>query len=70
MKEEIITSQEEAATFLGCSQRTIVRMIQRGEMPEGFLVKKGKYIKRFWTKEQLEATKKELQKRKEYYKKV
>lgn len=69
MKDEIITSQEEAAVFLGCSQRTIVRMIQRGEMPEGFLVKKGKYTKRFWTKKQLEEVKEMLKKRKEFYKK-
>ena len=71
MEEEIITSQEEAAAFLGCSQRTIVRLIQRGEMPEGFLVKKGKkYVKHFWTKKQLEPVKEALDKRKEYYKKV
>jgi hypothetical protein len=67
--EEIITSQEEAAAFLECSQRTIVRMIQRGEMPEGFLVKEGKYTKRFWTKKQLEKVKEPLKTRKEYYKK-
>ncbi len=70
MKEEIITSQGEAAAFLGCSQRTIVRMIQRDEMPEGFLVKKGKYTKRFWTKKQLEEVKDHLKRRKEFYKKI
>lgn len=70
MEEEIITSQEDAAAFLGCSQRTVVRMVQRGEMPEGFLVKKGKYTKQLWTKKQLEQVKEALQKRKEYYKKI
>jgi len=69
LQDEIIATQEDAALFLECSQRTIVRMIQRGEMPEGFLVKKGKYNKHFWTKEQLLPIKEGLKKRKEYYKK-
>ena len=66
MEDEIITSQEDAAAFLNCSQRTIVRMLHRGEMPEGFLTKNGKYTKRFWTKKQLEQVKEIIEKRRKY----
>jgi transposase len=63
---EIITTIAEAAEFLGCSARTVKRMIERNEMPEPLQSKKDKYAKRFWTPAQLEPVKELIQKHKKY----
>lgn len=63
---QIISTIQEAADFLGCSEKTIRRMIERGEMPEPFQSKKDKYAKRFWTSDQLDIIKELITKNKKY----
>jgi predicted DNA-binding transcriptional regulator AlpA len=63
---QIIATILEAAEYLGCSDRTIKRMIKRDEMPKPLQVKKDKYTKRYWTSEQLEVVRKLIEKRKKY----
>ena len=64
---EIITTIAEAATFLGCSGKTVQRMLERGEMPEPLQSKKAKYVKRFWTSEQLLPLREKVRMRKIRY---
>ena len=64
----IIHSIKGAADFLGCSQKTIRRFIENGEMPNPIQVNKSECgkIKRLWDSEQLEPLKSKVDLRKKY----
>lgn len=51
----IIHSIKGAASFLGCSQRTIQRLIENGEMPKPIQVQESECgrLKRLWDSKQL-----------------
>jgi len=63
---QVISTIQEVAEFLGCSEKTVRRMIERNEMPVPFQSKKEKYAKRFWTSDQLETVKELISKNKKY----
>ena len=64
----IIHSIKGAASFLGCSQRTIQRLIENGEMPNPIQVSESTSgrLKRLWDSKQLEPLRTKVDLRKKY----
>lgn len=64
----IIYSLQDAAKFLGCSKKTVQRMVENGEMPEPIREEKdaGNKMWRIWDSSQLEEIKKKVEARKKH----
>lgn len=65
----IIHSIRGAAKFLGCSEGTILRLVEKGEMPKPIQVQESKKtgkLKRIWDSKQLEPLREKIQMRKKY----